>query len=79
MLILVKLQAGACNFTKMNTPPWVFCTFFELCAHGAKSHIEPHIRPKTLENLWFSGVFRRCEMGAMARDGLITVGFVEDY
>ena len=30
MLILVKLQASACNFTKINTPPWVFFTFFKL-------------------------------------------------
>ena len=30
VLILVKLQAEACNFTKTNTPPWVFFTFFKL-------------------------------------------------
>ena len=30
VLILVKLQAKACNFTKSNTPPWVFFTFFKL-------------------------------------------------
>ena len=30
VLILVKLQASACNFTKINTPPWVFLTFFKL-------------------------------------------------
>ena len=30
MLILVKLQAEACNFTKMSTPPWVFFTLFKL-------------------------------------------------
>ena len=30
VLTLVKLQALACNFTKVNTPPWVFFTFFEL-------------------------------------------------
>ena len=30
-LILVKLQASACNFNKSNTPPWVFFTFFKLC------------------------------------------------
>ena len=30
VLILIKLQALACNFTKINTPPWVFFTFFEL-------------------------------------------------
>ena len=23
-LLLVKLRASACNFTKTNTPPWVF-------------------------------------------------------
>ena len=28
MLLLVKLQAEACNFTKSNIPPWVFFTFF---------------------------------------------------
>ena len=26
LLILVKLQAEACNFTKSNTPPWVLFT-----------------------------------------------------
>ena len=30
VLLLVKLQAEACNFTKINTPPWVFLTFFKL-------------------------------------------------
>ena len=30
MLILVKLQAKTCNFTKINTPPWAFFTFFKL-------------------------------------------------
>ena len=30
LLILVKLQASACNFSKINTPPWVFFTFFKL-------------------------------------------------
>ena len=31
VLVLVKLQAWllACNFTKSNTPPWVFFTFFK--------------------------------------------------
>ena len=29
VLLLVKLQAF-CNFTKSNTPPWVFFTFFKL-------------------------------------------------
>ena len=30
VLLLVKLQASACNFTKSNTPPWVFFMFFKL-------------------------------------------------
>ena len=30
LLILVKLQALACNFTKIKTPPWVFFTLFKL-------------------------------------------------
>ena len=30
VLILVKLQASSCNFSKINTPPWVFFTFFKL-------------------------------------------------
>ena len=30
LLILVKLQVEACNFTKTNTPPWVFFTFSKL-------------------------------------------------
>ena len=29
-LLLVKLQVLACNFTKSNTPPYVFFTFFKL-------------------------------------------------
>ena len=31
VLLLVKLQASGCNFTKSNTPQWVFFTFFKLC------------------------------------------------
>ena len=30
VLLLVKLQAIACNFTKSHTSPWLFFTFFEL-------------------------------------------------
>ena len=30
VLILVKLQAEASNFTKINFPPWMFVTFFKL-------------------------------------------------
>ena len=30
VLILVKLQPSACNFTKINSPSWVFFAFFKL-------------------------------------------------
>ena len=30
LLLLVKLQAEACNFTKSNIPPWVLFTFLKL-------------------------------------------------
>ena len=30
VLLLVKLKAKACNFTKINTPPWVFFMFLKL-------------------------------------------------
>ena len=30
VLLLVKLQVSACNFTKSNTPPWLFFTFLKL-------------------------------------------------
>ena len=42
VLLLVILQALSCNFTKSNTPPWVFFTFF-ICTNGTKSRNESHI------------------------------------
>ena len=42
MLILVKLQASACSFTKLNTPPWVFFTFFKF-TNGTKSRNASHL------------------------------------
>ena len=36
MLVLVKLQPEACNFTKTNTLPWVLFTFLD-CTNGTKS------------------------------------------
>ena len=30
LILLVKLQAQACNITKSNTPPWVFFNFFKI-------------------------------------------------
>ena len=29
-LLLVKMQAKACNFTRSNTPPWAFFVFSKL-------------------------------------------------
>ena len=36
-------HALACNFTKINTPPWVFLTFFNYI-NGTKSRNAPHMR-----------------------------------
>ena len=30
VLLSVEFQTFACNFTKSNTPPWVFSTYFKL-------------------------------------------------
>ena len=30
VITFVKVHAGACNFTKAITPPWVFFMFFNL-------------------------------------------------
>ena len=30
VLLVLKLHARTCNFTKSNTPPWLFFTFFKL-------------------------------------------------
>ena len=35
-VILVKLKASACNFTKSNTLPWMFSCFLN-CTNGTKS------------------------------------------
>ena len=36
MILLVKLQALACNFTKSIPPPWFFSRFLN-CTNGTKS------------------------------------------
>ena len=53
-LLLVKLQAAACNYTKGNTPPWVFFTFFELYKwYQIAQHITfYHENKKMIENEW---------------------------
>ena len=42
VLLLAKLQGKACNFTKSNTPPWMFSRFLN-CANGTKSRKAPQI------------------------------------
>ena len=42
VLLLAKLQAEACNFTKNNTPPWVFITFLN-CIDDTKSRKAQHL------------------------------------
>ena len=42
VLLLVKLQAEACTFTKSNTPPWVFSRFLN-CTNGTKSRKASYI------------------------------------
>ena len=37
VLLLVILQAEASNFTKSNTPPWVFFSRFLNCTNDTKS------------------------------------------
>ena len=44
VLLLVKLQAKACNFTKSNTPSWVFFTFLNY-TNGTKSRNTSYLEP----------------------------------
>ena len=45
VLLLVKLQPSACNFTTSNTPPWCFSPFLN-CTNGTKSSNASHIYNK---------------------------------
>lgn len=38
VLLLVKLQAAAIHFTVINTPPWVYFTFYKLYKWYQSSH-----------------------------------------
>ena len=42
VLVLLKLKASACNFTKINASPWVFSRFLN-CTNATKSRNAPHI------------------------------------
>ena len=47
MLLPVKLQALACNFTKSNTSPWVFFMFLKIAqmvANRAKRYVTYSVR-----------------------------------
>ena len=50
VLLLVKLQASACDFTKSNTTSWVF---FEKCTNGTKSHKGSHMVHMTINLNWY--------------------------
>ena len=50
LLLLVKLQPEAYNFTKSKTPPWAFFTFLN-CTNGAKSRNASHIMEYDLSQL----------------------------
>ena len=47
VLLLLKLQVSACNFTKSNALPWVFFTFLK-CTNGTKSRNVLHIMQWTI-------------------------------
>ena len=61
VLLLVKLQAGgvlllikfqaflACNFTKSNTPPWMFFAFFKLYKGTESLNAKKIIKETALE------------------------------
>ena len=53
MLLLVKLQALAYNFTKSNTPPWVFFTFLKLYKWNRIAQSTTNMYTITLGNLNF--------------------------
>ena len=56
VLILVKLQGKVCNFTKINTPPWVFFTFFKLCKCD---QIAQRITFRTLPEIYGGAILRK--------------------
>ena len=45
-ILLAKLQASACNFTKSNTSPWMFFMFLN-CTNGAKSRKALHLQNRS--------------------------------
>ena len=69
VLIWVKLQALACNFIKINTPPWMFFAFFKLykwyqiaqAPHILKFLVEVYSIDNSMifffENLWKRALF----------------------
>ena len=52
VLLLVKLQASACNFSKGNTFPRAFFTFFN-CTNGTKLLKASHVRSSRLDRKKF--------------------------
>ena len=50
--LLLKMQALVCNFTKSNTPPWVFFTFLKL--HKWYQIVQSVCYPKFLSYILFN-------------------------
>ena len=70
VLLLVELQAVTCSFTKSNTSPWFFFTFFKLCkwyrisqslAYALDLILCRSRLSNVLPNYFFQGVFLYCE------------------
>ena len=59
VLLLIKLQALTCNFTKSNTPPWVFFMFFKLYK-WYKCLVFVHFRTWIFLQLYSNSFFSRC-------------------
>ena len=58
-----KVAGDGCNFTKINTPPWVFFTFFELYKWYQTPQCITGITAQTMKfscNPAQNGLFRAC-------------------
>ena len=69
VLILVKLQAKAWKFTKINTPPWVFFTFFKLykCYQIAQRTTNRYFRKKAQSCLMLSCIYLKSHSGKIVQ------------
>ena len=57
-VLLLKLQNKACNFTKNNSPPWVFFTFFKLHKrYQITQSITYSFLQTKIKTVWFCNTF----------------------